>query len=63
MNANEYDLKRFPSYTDRILFDQTSLYIVNTLYNSVEELDISDHKPIYGLFDAKIKVIDFNKRA
>jgi hypothetical protein len=60
IKTNEYDLSRIPAYTDRILFE--SLYkmpqqnpLMNIYYGMVE-YDLADHKPITGLFEAKIKV-------
>lgn len=62
MKTNEYDLKRFPAYTDRILFESVQELpqqnpLMNIYYGKVD-YDLSDHKPITGLFEAKIKVVD-----
>ena len=60
--TNQYDLNRQPAYTDRILFESVhSMPQKNPLMNiyyGVVEYDLSDHKPITGLFEAKIKVIN-----
>lgn len=60
MNTNEYDINRVPAYTDRILFEQVhQLPQQNPLmciFYGMADYDISDHKPITGLFEAKIKV-------
>lgn len=60
-------MKRFPSYTDRILFESVHELpqqnpVMNIYYGRVD-FDLSDHKPITGLFEAKIKVIDQVARA
>ena len=60
-------MKRFPSYTDRILFESVHALpqqnpVMNIYYGRVD-FDLSDHKPITGLFEAKIKVIDQAARA
>jgi hypothetical protein len=62
VKTNDYDYNREPAYTDRILFE--NLYdmpqknaLMNIYYGKVN-FDLSDHKPITGLFEAKIKVID-----
>ncbi len=40
--------KRFPSWTDRILFNKESLKYMNIIeYNSENTTDFSDHKPVY----------------
>ena len=57
-----YDPKRSPAYTDRILFEQVHDQpqknpMMNVYYNSVQ-LFMSDHRPIVGMFEAKIKVVD-----
>jgi len=67
IKTNDYDLNRFPSYTDRILFESVHEMhqknpLMNIYYGSVD-YKLSDHKPITGLFEAKIKVIDKSKRA
>ena len=59
---NVYDLKRSPAYTDRILFEQVHDQpqknpLMNVYYNSAE-IWMSDHKPIVGMFEAKIKMVD-----
>ena len=48
---------RVPSWTDRILYKiKSHRNEVNCLeYNSVLELDTSDHKPVYSLMDIKLK--------
>jgi len=51
-----------PSYTDRILFESVHPLpqqnpLMNIYYGSVD-YELSDHKPVTGLFEAKIKVVD-----
>ena len=59
-------MNRVPAYTDRILFE--SLYempqknpIMNIYYGRAE-MCLSDHKPVTGLFEAKIKVVNQLKK-
>jgi len=66
VKTNEYDWNRFPSYTDRILFESVHPLpqqnpLMNVYYGSVD-YELSDHKPITGLFEAKIKVVDQVKK-
>ena len=61
IKTNEYDLKRMPAYTDRILFESVHDMpqknpLMNIFYGKVD-FDLSDHKPITALFEAKIKVV------
>lgn len=56
VNTGDYDLKRRPGWTDRILyrtFDGSLLACRN--YSSQPEVDISDHKPVFALFDLQLK--------
>lgn len=62
VNTNEHDKKRVPSWCDRVLFklskDNNDVIECNSLeYGSIPELNLSDHKPVYALYD--IKVIDW----
>jgi hypothetical protein len=57
-SENTYDsqLKRTPSFTDRILFRSKRLgHIVNHQYNSVPQFNTSDHKPVFALFEAQLR--------
>lgn len=56
INTNEYDLKdkRVPSWCDRILFNR-SAKVKGLVYDHVDMFRESDHKPIYGLYQVKIK--------
>ena len=61
-NQNEFDIKnkrKLPAWTDRILYlkRQTCLSIsdiVQTEYNSMQNVLMSDHKPVYSYFDIKM---------
>ena len=59
-------MARFPSYTDRILFegiyDHPQKNPLTSIFYGVVDFELSDHKPIVGLFEAKIKVVDEGKR-
>jgi hypothetical protein len=51
IGSNEYDTgpkKRIPSWTDRILFKPTGMRCL--AYDSVTDIMISDHRPVYGSF-------------
>ena len=49
-NTNLYDItKRVPSWTDRILFKNNE-FIKQLEYDKID-LSLSDHKPIFGLFE------------
>ena len=53
-NTNSYNIsKRVPSWTDRILFKNNE-YIKPLEYDKID-INLSDHKPIFGLFEIKIK--------
>ena len=56
VNENKYDIeKRVPAYCDRILFKKNS-ETIPIIYNRCE-YTLSDHKPIYGIYQIKTKVI------
>ncbi|KAH8276379.1 hypothetical protein KR026_009108 [Drosophila bipectinata] len=55
-NTDNYDMKRLPSYCDRILWKGTRIDLLE--YNSIMEIRQSDHKPVYGVFHVKIKTRD-----
>jgi len=53
----EYNPKRSPSFTDRILFktgDQLEAGIKPVLYEPIERFTTSDHKPIRGAFSIRL---------
>ena len=52
--TNFYDPKRIPSFTDRILFKSLPGFhenITTVLFESVEEVGSSDHKPVRAAFE------------
>ena len=58
IGSNEYEteLKRVPSFTDRIIYRNKRLgHIINFQYNCVPEFCTSDHKPVFGLFEVTIR--------
>ncbi|CAG9562048.1 unnamed protein product [Danaus chrysippus] len=72
IGTDDYDIKRKPSWTDRILFKViTNTYENVTLradvisYNSLPQYTISDHKPVVGQFNIKafsnyaVRVVEF----
>lgn len=55
--GNEYQRVRVPSYCDRILWHSLPLHRKNVKlreYGCVSEVDTSDHKPVYGVFDVMV---------
>jgi hypothetical protein len=65
INSNNYDTsakKRVPSWCDRILYkieknEQNDFIECNQLsYNSINNYNQSDHKPVFGLFEIKVKL-------
>ena len=67
LNSACYDTsskKRIPSYTDRILFKSNDQKDLDPCckcleYNSIQSLYISDHKPVYGLFNIRVRFYRF----
>ena len=65
-NTNLYDNRpdkklRMPAWCDRILWYK-SKHIKQIQYNSIENLLISDHKPVYSTFNLDIKRSNIKKR-
>ncbi|KAK6454179.1 inositol-1,4,5-triphosphate 5-phosphatase [Scheffersomyces xylosifermentans] len=65
--TSEYDSsekQRVPSWTDRILHmtakDKQNLKLLN--YNSVMDIVLSDHKPVYATYNSKVEFIDKDKK-
>jgi len=51
----ETQVKRVPSFTDRILYRSKRLgHIVNSQYNCVPSIRTSDHRPVFALFKAQL---------
>ena len=58
-NSNNYEETgkiRVPSWCDRILFDAESN--LTQVYYGRAELKLSDHRPVFGLFEAKVRRIN-----
>ncbi|XP_014245943.1 phosphatidylinositol 4,5-bisphosphate 5-phosphatase A-like isoform X1 [Cimex lectularius] len=60
-NSNEYDLGRRPAWTDRILYkvnenvyENVTLSAKPDCYESVDEICVSDHKPVVATFTIKV---------
>ena len=66
IKTNTFNLERNPAYTDRILFESIhELPQQNPLMNiyyGIVDYYLSDHKPICGLFEAKIRIEDKEKK-
>uniref|UniRef100_A0A183UVK3 IPPc domain-containing protein n=1 Tax=Toxocara canis TaxID=6265 RepID=A0A183UVK3_TOXCA len=53
---------RCPAWCDRILWwCETGGQVVQTLYDSVEEITLSDHKPVRAVFQLTVRKIDKKK--
>ena len=49
--SNEFDYSRIPGWTDRILYKSKEYYdIMLCEYSSINNISISDHKPVYAIF-------------
>lgn len=62
MGTSDYDWSRMPAYCDRILFESVHDLpqrnpLMNIYYGCVD-FELSDHKPVVGMFEAKIKVVN-----
>jgi phosphatidylinositol-bisphosphatase len=56
--TNDYDTvsQRVPSYTDRILYrSKRPAHIHSLQYNWVPKMKTSDHKPVFSLFDVRLR--------
>ena len=55
-NKDEFDYERIPGWTDRILFRSKKMYdIMLCEYNSIQNIFLSDHKPVYAVFKINFK--------
>jgi len=55
-NFDTSSKQRIPSYTDRILYKHSSSTPVRPLhYDSVQGVVTSDHKPVWGMFEVRIR--------
>jgi len=64
VGTNRYDTsekRRIPAWCDRILYRGTGNKVQQTEYRR-HELNASDHRPVSGRFDLKIKTIKADKR-
>ena len=63
IGTQNYDKSRQPAWCDRILwsFNDPSKPFMRQLQYGRAEVNLSDHKPVFGLFDAKIKLVDQEK--
>lgn len=53
--------QRVPSWTDRILTytkNKNVTSLAQLIYNSIPQYKFSDHKPVYGIFNAELEIID-----
>ena len=59
-HSNDYDTSsknRTPAWCDRILYDDADNNL-SQIYYGRAELKLSDHRPVMGLFEAKIRKIN-----
>lgn len=59
--ANSIGKVKLPSWTDRVLWKSFNLKCNLVQYSCINTITISDHKPVYGLFDLELKKIDLKK--
>jgi hypothetical protein len=52
---------KLPSWTDRVLY-KTSLECKQLQYSSINTITISDHKPVYSIFELSVRKIDLKER-
>ncbi|KAI5959861.1 INP53 [Candida pseudojiufengensis] len=65
-NYDTSEKQRVPSWTDRILFLSTKKKrndLKQLNYNSVMDMLLSDHKPVYATFNSKVEFVDKIKKA
>lgn len=64
--TSQYDSsekQRVPSWTDRVLYrSKRNNDLVSLNYNSVMNVCVSDHKPVYSTFQCKVKFVDEKKK-
>jgi hypothetical protein len=60
-NDNSNVKVKLPSWTDRILWKSMNSKVNQIQYSCINTITISDHKPVYALFDVEIKKIDDKK--
>ena len=60
---DEYDFERTPGWTDRILYKSKKKYdIMLCEYSSIQNIFLSDHKPVYAIFKINFKNKETNKK-
>ncbi|CAO1622405.1 unnamed protein product [Jaminaea pallidilutea] len=68
VNSDAYDSsekQRIPAWTDRIFYsrsEEQSGHQLSLLSYSRAELKTSDHRPVYALFQAEVRIFDKDKR-
>ncbi|ODQ44825.1 hypothetical protein PICMEDRAFT_36991 [Pichia membranifaciens NRRL Y-2026] len=58
--------QRVPSWTDRILThtkDKNVTSLEQVRYNSIPKYKFSDHKPVYGIFVAKLEIVNDSSKS
>lgn len=64
--TSQYDSsekQRVPSWTDRVLYRSKKIGSITSLnYNSVMDVCLSDHKPVYSTFKCIVKFVDEAKK-
>lgn len=62
-NSDRYDSsekQRVPSWTDRILYQGKQ--ISQLCYHYISDIKFSDHRPVYGTFSAKVKIVNSTRK-
>lgn len=57
-HIDEYDDKRSPAWCDRILFEEKVDQVVNPILYQDIDINLSDHKPVCGLFEVRVKKVE-----
>lgn len=57
-NSGEYDVTRIPAWADRICFEAREAENLRQVLYARAEIKLSDHRPVVGLFEAKIRRIN-----
>lgn len=60
-NYDTSEKQRVPSWTDRILVhskNKRQTELEQLRYNSIPQIKFSDHRPVYGIFRAKLEIVD-----
>ena len=63
-NSNTYDTSkknRIPGYCDRILWKSDNRVICH-LYDSSQDALLSDHRPVFGIYEIIVSTVDDSKR-